>query len=173
MKRIFRILDRKSVNLRHYSICKYGRAGETLLHIWIHLSDNDKAIRKRLLEYGADINATDRFGRSPLHLAVSYGIYETTEWLLNNGAYVDYQKKNKDTALHIAAGGDIDLCTLLLIRGAEPPLSLAVKLTHTEVVKLLLTYGGDAARIDFSGQKRKDEMACWKSQKSLFSVNQR
>ena len=163
-------MDRKNVNVRHYSIRQYGRARETLLHHWIRLSNNDnndKAVRKRLLEYGADISATYRFGKSLLHLAVSFAFYEITEWLLNNGAYVDSQKINKDTPLHIAADGNIRLCTLLLIRGADPnsvnkngeiPLSLAAKSTHTKIVKLLLSYGGDATRIEFLGRKTKDEL---------------
>ena len=146
---------------------KYGRVRETLLHRGIHLDNNGKDMLQRLLDFGADINAKDRFGKSLLHLAVSYGNNEITEWLLNNGAYVDSQNENKDTPLHIAADGHIKLCTLLLNRGADPncmnkdaetPLSCAAKLTHAEVVKLLLTYGGDAARIDFLGQKRKTEM---------------
>ena len=162
-------MEGKNVNVRDYSVGKYGPARETLLHLLIHLG-NSKAICQRLLDCGADINAKDQFGRSPLHLAVSYGNNEITEWLLNNGAYVDSQKNNKDTPLHIAADGDVKSCTLLLIQGADPncvnndgetPLSRAVKLTHTKVVKLLLTYGGDAARIDHLGQKRKTEMENW------------
>ena len=160
-------MDRRNVNVRYYSNCRYGRSVETLLHYWVRLNNKNETIRKRLLEYGADLNATDGFGKSVLHTAVSCGNYEMAEWLLNNGAYVNSQNKNKDTPLHNAANGNIHLCTLLLKQGADPncknkdgetPLSHAEKLIHAEVVKLLLTYGGEAARIDFSKTKRKVEM---------------
>ena len=105
----------------------------------------------------------DKFERSVLHTAVSSGNYETAEWLLKNGAYVDPQNKNKDTPLHNAANGNIDLCILLLKHGADPncinkdgetPLSLAKKLMHIKVVELLLIYGGDAAKIECSTRKK-------------------
>ena len=173
-------MDRKYVNVRYYSNRKYGRSEETLLHYWIRLNNKDKATRKLLLECGTDINATDIFGKSLLHTAVSCGDYEMTDWLLNNEAYVDSQNIYKDTPLHYAANGNINLCTLLLMQGADPnclnkngetPLSLAAKFTHTEVVKLLLTYGGDAARINFSGRKRKAEIDSFKPIRNLRGEN--
>ena len=162
-------MDRKNVNVRDYSNYNYGGVindkydVQTLLHYWVRLNNKDKTIRKRLLEYGANLNSMDGSEQSVLHVAVSYGNYEMTEWLLNNGVYVDPQNQNKNTPLHVAANGNIDLCTLLLTQGADPncinkdgetPLSLAEKLTHVDVVELLLTYGGDAARIDFSRRKK-------------------
>ena len=155
------------MNVRHYSTCKYGRSGETLLHCWIRSNNKDKHARKLLLEHGADINATDGYKISLLHVAVSCCDYEMVEWLLNNGAYVDSQNRDKDTPLHVVAYGNIDLCTLLLIRGADPtcknkhgetPLSQAAKFTCTEVAELLLTYGDDATGVDFSGRKKTAEM---------------
>ena len=155
-------MSRKNVNVRYYSNLKHGGYVQTLLHYWVRLNNKDKTIRKMLLEYGANLNAMDRFQKSVLDTAVSCGNYEVTEWLLNNGAYVDSQNKNKDTPLHNAANENIDLCTLLLKHEADPncinkkgetPLSSDEELAHIEVVELLLTYGGDAARIDFSRRK--------------------
>ena len=160
-------MDRKNVNVRHYSTCKYGRSGETLLHCWIRFNNKDKHARKLLLEHGANINAADGFEISLLHVAVSCCDYEMAKWLLNNGAYVDSQDKNKDTALHNVTYINIDLCTLLLIREADPtcknrhretPLSQAANFTRTEVVELLLTYGADATGIVLSGRKKTAEM---------------
>ena len=160
-------MGRKNVNVRTYSNCRYGRCLETLLHYWVRLNFKDETTGKLLLEYGADLNARDGFEKSVLHTAVSCNNYKMAKWLLNNGAFVDFQNKNKDTPLHNAANGNIDLCNLLLERGADPnyinkdgetPLSLAETLAHTEVVELLLTYGGDAARINFSGRKTMVEL---------------
>ena len=175
LERIFRILDQKNVNVRHYSTCKYGGSGETLLHCWIRFNNEDKHAGKLLLEHGANINATDGYEISLLHVAVSCCGCEMTQWLLNNGAYVDPQNRNKDTPLHdVAACGSIDLCTLLLIRGADPtcknrhgetPLSQAAKFTNTEVAELLLTYGADATEISTA------EMASSRHIRSLCEQN--
>ena len=155
-------MDRKHVNVRYYSTCKYGRCGETLLHCWIRFNNKNKHARKRLLEHGADINATDISEISLLHVAASCCDYEMTQWLLNNGAYVDSQNRNKDTPLHNVACMNIELCTLLLMRGADPtcknrhgetPLFQAAKFRSTKIVKLLLTYGADAAGMEAAGMK--------------------
>ena len=152
LERIVKILKRKNVNLGDYVNRKYGRSEETLLHCWIRLNSKDKSIREFLFQHGADINARAKFGNSLLHTAVPYVNYEMTEWLLNNGAYVNSKNMKQDTPLHFAANGNIDLCTFLLMRGADPncinkegetPLSHAANLEYTEVVELLLTYGGD------------------------------
>ena len=159
-------MKQKNANVRYYINRKYGCSEETLLHFWIRLNNNDMPTLKFLLEHGADISATAKFGRSLLHTAVSCVNYDATEWLLNNNEYVDSQNIYKNTPLHYAANGNIDLCTLLLMRGADPnrinkdgetPLCLAAKLGHTEVVKLLLTYGGNAEQIGFSGRNIKAE----------------
>lgn len=156
-------MTRNNVNVRYYSNRKHGHSLQTLLHYWVHLNNEDKTIPERLLEYGTNLNAMDKFKRSVLHTAVSCGNYEAAEWLLKNGAYVDPQNKNKDTPLHNAANGNVGLCTLLLKHGADPnctnkngetPLSLAKKLMHIEVVELLLIYGGDAAKIECSRRKK-------------------
>ena len=160
LERIVKVLKRKNVNLRYYVNRKYGRSEETLLHCWIRLNNKDKSTRKFLSEHGADINATAKFGNTLLHTAVPCIDYEMTKWLLDKGAYVNSKNIKQDTPLHYAANGYVDLCTLLLEQGADPnyinkegetPLSHAANFEYTKVVKLLLTYGGDAARIGLSG----------------------
>ena len=61
-------------------------------------------IARRLLELGADVNATNRSsGYSALHLATEYNRYEILAELLNRGA--DYSKRTAGgkTILHLAA----------------------------------------------------------------------
>ena len=78
------------------------------------------------------------------------------KWLLDNGALVNSHNIEKKTPLHYASNGNIDLCILLLNRGAdanyrnkdrETPLLCAVKLEDIKIVKLMLTYGGDVSTI--------------------------
>ena len=150
-----------------------------MLHCWIRLNNKDKSTRKFLSEHGADINATAKFGNTLLHTAVPCIDYEMTKWLLDKGAYVNSKNIKQDTPLHYAANGYVDLCTLLLEQGADPnyinkegetPLSHAANFEYTKVVKLLLTYGGDAARIGLSGMNSSQLIRRWRKENISYSA---
>ncbi len=101
-----------------------------------------------LLDHGAEVNISGRFGGWPLHFAVVYGNRALANVLLCEGAYVDAQTSSGVTALHLAAkNGDLTLCRLLLgweasltIQGNEgaTALHLAAAHGHKEVCRLLL-----------------------------------
>jgi len=111
---------------------------------------------KELLEQGSDINASNRHGQTPLHLAAKQGNSELMRLLLEQGALVDAAESAAGyTPLHTAATqGRADLCELLIRYGAEPdvltgnlesPLHLAIEKGHAGVVAVLLKY---RARLD-------------------------
>ena len=88
---------------------------------------------------------------SLLHIAAHYGQIKVVELLLERGALVDAQDKNKCTPLHLAAQvGHTEVVRLLLERGALvdaqeanqwTPLHLAAHFGETKVVELLLERG--------------------------------
>ncbi len=85
---------------------------------------------KMLVDKGADINAVDNKGYTPLHSAACYGNIKTVEWLLELGAAINAQTAdNNSTALHIAA-----MCGRM------------------ELVKLLVGYGADISVMDLDGK---------------------
>jgi len=45
---------------------------------------------KKLIEIGADVNYKDSLGRSPLSVSCFYGLIGITEFLLKNGAKIDF-----------------------------------------------------------------------------------
>jgi hypothetical protein len=111
---------------------------------------------RELLEQGSDINAGNRHGQTPLHLAAKQGNSELMRLLLEQGALVDAAESAAGyTPLHTAATqGRADLCELLIRYGAEPdvltgnlesPLHLAIEKGHAGVVAVLLKY---RARLD-------------------------
>ena len=55
-----------------------------------------------LLKYGANINGTDEYKNSPLHLAVRKKNIEAVEFLLKNGADLNIKNANNHTALDVA-----------------------------------------------------------------------
>ncbi|KAF5615103.1 ankyrin repeat [Fusarium sp. NRRL 52700] len=93
---------------------KEKMAGDiTLAHI-AALHGHSNSLRL-LLERGADANAADVEGRTPLHLAAHYSHLECISLLLAHGANVNAKAKDRGTPLHDAANSADEECILLLL----------------------------------------------------------
>ena len=109
---------------------------------------------KALVEQGADINAKDEFGWTPLYWAASTGQAEAAEFLVAKGADVQAKTKDEATPLHQAASaGEVRLVELLISKGVgvnvkdkrgNTPLHRATRAGHKAVVELLIARGADA-----------------------------
>ncbi len=134
--------------------------GSTPLHIaalWGTLSSAQELIKR-----GADLNARDAQGLTPLHYALrnptgrfARRAVNMTTLLLGKGANPNISTPTGDAPLHLAARtGDMELITLLLGKGARinargangetPLLILTNKSTPIGLYKALLTQGADA-----------------------------
>ncbi|KAL6059479.1 Lateral signaling target protein 2 [Balamuthia mandrillaris] len=110
---------------------------------------------RRLLELGADPNAANRPGNTPLIMAASSGHEEVVSLLIEKGADVNkHCHRDGFTALHSAACfGYPAIAKRLLSAGAElnatfdpflhTPLHLASAKGQLEMVQLLLDYGAE------------------------------
>ena len=108
---------------------------------------------KRLLRKGADVNAKEFNGYTPLMWAVAHtGHVEIVKVLLEKGADVSVRGKSKnETPLGIASHfGGLEIVRLLLDKGADitakdndgsTPLMLATRRNHKAVVALLRERG--------------------------------
>lgn len=105
-----------------------------------------------LLRNGANIEATDKSGCTPLLISAQYGHVEVVAFLLQKGANGKAVDDSWDTAFHWAAyKGSIQVCGLLLFREelawtatdryGQTPLHLASLRGHTTVVRYLLQEG--------------------------------
>lgn len=104
---------------------------------------------KFLLARGANIDANDELGETPLYCAAYGGELEVAKLLLTGGAAVNAKTKDGWTALCVAAKrGHADVVKLLLRSGADAaikvkdmytPLNYAVLNGHKEITELLLS----------------------------------
>ncbi|XP_067662471.1 uncharacterized protein [Haliotis asinina] len=116
---------------------------------------------KLLLEKGASITGTDRYGYSPLATACFRGHLEIVKLLLEKGASVSGTDMDGYSPLGRACfKGHLELVKLLLEKGASvtdtdmdghSPLATACFNGHLELVKLLLEKGASVTDTDMDG----------------------
>lgn len=113
-----------------------------------------KAMKAVWETYGVGIHGVDwRTGCSPLTEAVKANNVEIVEYLISNGADINYKSQNGDTLVHLAAmNNSYDVLKTLMQLGipvdkpnnnGETPLWLSAKQGHLALMKLLHKNGGD------------------------------
>ena len=126
--------------------------GTTALH-WAVRHD-DITTTDALIQAGANVKATNRYGVTPMSLAATNGDAVMIRKLLDAGADPNTATPGGETALMTAARtGKVDAIALLLDRGADvnakdtvhaqTALMWAVIENHMEAVKMLLSRGAD------------------------------
>ncbi|KAK2723984.1 hypothetical protein QYM36_002353 [Artemia franciscana] len=120
--------------------------GQTLLHhaVWEGRSD----LCELLIDLGAELDATNACGETPLGTAIKTSNLDLVKWFLFFGA-----NPNCGECLHLAVkNGSADVCNLLIKSGAEidatnvhgeTPLGTAIKTSNLDLVKLLLKSGAN------------------------------
>jgi ankyrin repeat protein len=122
-----------------------NEGGDTPLH---KASIGRTEIAELLVAKGANVNARENNGITPLHIAAERGNREIVELLISRGADINARRKNGKTPLHQASeNGYTQIAELLIAKGADvnagsdegTPLYFA----RTEEMKALLrTHGG-------------------------------
>jgi ankyrin repeat protein len=88
-----------------------------------------------LLERGADVNARDKYGWTPLHFAADEDSTDTVRLLLGKGADANAKSTREKT---VTAAPEI-----LIYNLGVTPLSLAANHENRAVLELLLGHGAD------------------------------
>jgi len=148
------------VNARHET--RRGRESDDSTPLHFACIKGDVDIARLLLDYGADINARNRLGHTPLHVATWAGQKNAMELLIGKGARLETPSLVKrETPLHDAVvRGNTEIVQLLLNRGAhvdpqnedgETPLHIACRLGREDIATLLLAAGASPDIKDVKG----------------------
>ena len=118
----------------------------------LHACDNVK-IAKSLIACGAQVNAMDVEGNTPLHDRMSEGDVAVAETFIAHGADVNARNGDGRTPLHVAAdAGRVDMMVLLLQRGAslysQDDVSGTLRFAH------LTKFSLETRRFSFSPSRR-------------------
>ena len=102
-----------------------GSDKNTALHVLIEkidlsfLEGATEQVLARLVDHGADVNTTDKDGRTPLHIAAKTGDVTAAAYLIQRGARVEARTKKGFTPLHLAAAGHPKTTKLLIEAHAD------------------------------------------------------
>ena len=145
-KIIFLLLD-------NGAICNTAKNdGRTPLHL-AALKDKNGTVIRRMINAGADVNAKDKYGWTPLSCASRNGHLDVVIALMGAGADLNAKTNDGSTLLHFASyNGHTDIVTALINIGADinakatdgdTPLLLASWNGHTDVAIALINAGAD------------------------------
>eukprot|EP00064_Thunnus_orientalis_P016568 superscaffoldBa00003314_g16634 len=148
-----------------------GESHQTALHLSVSYAALSAV--QILASYGADVNAVDSSGMTPLHMAAGILHKDIIAILIRQGADINMGVKHSgNTPLHLAVVAmamktsktleeDISCISELLEGGAEPdavnkagmtPLQDACSMGNKELVDLLLRYGANINKLSRSGE---------------------
>lgn len=160
MNQLIKTLHDKGIDINDYDHGMYS-LHETALHL---AAENGHAeIVDILIKAGADVDALDRWGCTPLHAAVWNVQSVIAKNLVRNGANVLLKNDDcQETALYHAAmrGFDPDCVTFLIENGADvncvnnfgrTPLHTAAKHGHMRVAEILIEHGAKVNAADMRG----------------------
>uniref|UniRef100_A0A672KMM6 Tetratricopeptide repeat, ankyrin repeat and coiled-coil containing 1b n=1 Tax=Sinocyclocheilus grahami TaxID=75366 RepID=A0A672KMM6_SINGR len=158
------LLDLESVVLFRSSVAQTNRRG--VAPIFNAVRHGHTQIAELFLQRGADVNCSDKHGRSLLMVSASEGHLETVNFLLSQGACMTAVDKEGLTPLGWAClKGQKKVVEFLVERGAQidhtdkhgrTPLDLAAFYGDADIVHYLVECGAAIEHMDYSGMRPLD-----------------
>jgi ankyrin repeat protein len=145
------IIELYNAEIDYIEIDIAQKAHEPILHSYIEEGDVKRV--EHLISKGFNVNLQDKYGLTPLHVAVSFSFYKISEILIAAGADPKKFDHGGETALLIAAKeGDDDIVKLLIENGSDinaedimgwTILSVFVDYDDTKMIEFALEKGAD------------------------------
>ena len=143
-----------------FGLCSLAAGAHAAVDSPLHeaVKNQDETQIEALLAKGADVNAKDENGRTPLYMSGSKYVAEV---LLARGADVHARDENGQTPLHWAARRNPGAAEVLLARGAEinakdnkgiSPLHVTAFSDRQDIAEVLLARGADVHARNENGQ---------------------
>jgi ankyrin repeat protein len=161
-------------DVRMVELLRAHGANDMTLSIAAMLGDTKEI--NRLLDAGADVNATKERGRTAFLWAAMAGKTEAVKLLLVKGADVNSSSPTGTTALmHAVDNGQIELVRLFLAKGASvnasdsegmTALMVAMRQPHLGIVNFLLEKGADVS-LRNAGHRTAWQMVCSRGHKEI------
>ncbi|EFJ07939.1 hypothetical protein SELMODRAFT_132644, partial [Selaginella moellendorffii] len=113
--------DVREVLERGVDLNKPGSSGPDRSPLHVAIASGRPEMVQLLLEFGANVEVRDRFGKTPMHEAAAAGQTLAMELLLANGANTEARTESVGwTALHFATyAHHLDAVRILLAKGAD------------------------------------------------------
>lgn len=126
----------------------------------------------KAINAGANINTTDEYGKTPLHVACKKGHLEVVKWLVAEGANLECETANGSTAFLIAAlNGESDVVRFLMDEvdqinssnnvGEAPLASLVASYPDVELADFLLQNNAEVDQENCDGWTALMHAAHW------------
>nr|XP_014342061.1 PREDICTED: transient receptor potential cation channel subfamily A member 1 [Latimeria chalumnae] len=134
---------------------------------------NITAVQNIIMKNSDCLSKLDKLNATPLHYAAGDGNLEIMQMIMDDAEYevLNVMDCNGNTPLHWATEkNQIESVKMLLDRGANPnilnsavesPLHLAIKLSHNEMVEVLLSYHNTDVNLGGELENTPLILACW------------
>ncbi|KAF5281853.1 hypothetical protein FQR65_LT14497 [Abscondita terminalis] len=162
----------------HLDVDYKNYKGETPLILSLRMFRSISFITK-LIRAGCDINATNKFGQTCLHVALLCSSTDTLRMLIENGADVNVQDDEKRTPLHYAVDDDnYEAVCMLLCYGIDVSVlckdnmsafNLALYRNRTDIAQVLFPYYDQFFDADLDGYNAL-HLAAWHKNELAFDL---
>ena len=140
-----------------------ARGPDSATPLYIAVINRQFTAAQALLKHGANVDAGNGMGHTPLHHVSRLGDYKVSRLLLEHGANTNSKTIGDETPLRLLAegSGNLEVAQLLLEHGADPSIrsgtgrdSLYMALLNGQpgLAQLLLKHGADPNGVDVYGR---------------------
>jgi hypothetical protein len=150
-------IDSNGFTPMHTNACFNVRIDETMCN-GKGLIEESQRIQTLLLSVKANIDAQNKEGQTPLHIAIRYGVTTMQCFLIRNGADLNvFDNEKRNALIYAVSHGSSAICALLLAnRCGIPPYHVplvcrAASRNGWSMVKQLLNNGADVNETDENG----------------------